>query len=90
MTVLELRQLVEVQTGLAADSSVMLHGECAMHDQLTLKASGVKNDSELYISTLTKVVVADHFRVARKDVTSSMLAELSVLLGKRFLTYCLI
>jgi hypothetical protein len=82
MTVLELRQLIEAQTGLAADSSLLLHGECTMHDHLTLKASGVKNNSELYISTMTKVVVADHFHVARKDVTNSMLAELSALLGE--------
>jgi hypothetical protein len=82
MRVVKLKQLVEENTGKDAELMRLFHEHGVMNNQETLEASGIPNQTELYVSYLVKLVVADYAGIPARKLTSSILAGLCVELAE--------
>jgi hypothetical protein len=82
MLVVELKQLVEEETGKGAESMRLFHEHGVMNDHETLEASGIPNQTELYVSCWVKLVVAEHVGIPAQELTNSVLAGLCVELAE--------
>jgi hypothetical protein len=73
---MELKRLAEAHTGLEAESSFLQHSEYQMHDHQTVEFTGIPKITEIYISSMKKIVAVEYLSIAYRDVTNSVLAEL--------------
>jgi hypothetical protein len=68
--------LIEAETGLEAKSMVLQNSERQLHPRQTLEVTGIPLVSDIYVSTLTKIVVVEHLGIAQPEVTDAILATL--------------
>jgi hypothetical protein len=82
MLVVKLKQLVEEKTGKDAELMRLFHEHAVMNDHETLEASGIPNQTELYASSWTKLVVTEHVGIPAQELTNRVLAGLCVELAE--------